>query len=68
MTITEKFFVECVKKGIKNEKIEIVPDGLDYKQFYNLCGTHSMSTVVFKALEKVKDKILPQFLVAIKRS
>lgn len=68
MTITEKFFVECVKKGIKNEKIETVPDGLNYKQLYNLCATHSMSTVVFKALEKVKDKILPQFLTAIQRS
>ncbi|MBE5737078.1 MAG: hypothetical protein E7348_01625 [Clostridiales bacterium] len=68
MTITEKFFVECVKKAIKNEKIEIVPDGLDYKQLYNLCATHSMSTVVFKALENVKEKILPQFLTAIQRS
>jgi len=68
VTITEKFFVECVKKAIKNEKIEIVPDGLDYKQLYNLCATHSMSTVVFKALENVKEKILPQFLTAIQRS
>jgi len=68
VTITEKFFVECVKKAIKNEKIEIVPDGLDYKQLYNLCATHSMSTVVFKALENVKEKILPQFLTAIHRS
>ena len=68
MTITEKFFVECVKKGIKKERIETVPDGLDYKQLYTLCATHSMSTVVFKALEKVKEKILPQFLAAIQRS
>ena len=38
------------------------------KQLYNLCATHSMSTVVFKALENVKEKILPQFLTAIQRS
>lgn len=54
MTNTEKFFVECVKKGIKDEKIECIPDELDYKQFYNLCTSHSMSVVVFKAMEKRK--------------
>lgn len=68
MTNTEKFFVECVKKGIKDEKVESIPDELDYKQFYNLCASHSMSVVVFKALEKVKDKLLPQFLTALQRS
>ncbi|MBE7078711.1 MAG: hypothetical protein E7380_02485 [Clostridiales bacterium] len=68
MTNTEKFFVECVKKGIKDEKIDVIPDELDYKQFYNLCASHSMSVVVFKALEKVKDKLLPQFLTALQRS
>ena len=68
MTNTEKFFVECVKKGIKDEKIESIPDELDYKQFYNLCASHSMSVVVFKALENVKEKLLPQFLTALQRS
>lgn len=68
VTNTEKFFVECVKKGIKDEKIESIPDELDYKQFYNLCVLHSMSVVVFKALEQVKDKLLPQFLTALQRS
>ena len=68
MTNTEKFFVECVKKGIKGEKIDHLPDGLDYKQFYNLCASHSMSVVVFKALESVKDKLLPQFWTALQRS
>lgn len=68
MTNTEKFFVECVKKGIKDEKIEYIPDELDYKQFYNLCASHSMSVVVFKALENVKEKLLPQFLTALQRS
>lgn len=68
MTNTEKFFVGCVKRGIKDEKIESIPDELDYKQFYNLCASHSMSVVVFKALEKVKDKLLPQFLTALQRS
>ncbi len=68
MTNTEKFFVECVKKGIADEKIAHIPEGLDYKQFYNLCASHSMSVVVFKALENVKEKILPQFLSALQRS
>ena len=68
MTNTEKFFVECVKRGIKDEKIDVIPDELDYKQFYNLCASHSMSVVVFKALENVKDKLLPQFLTALQRS
>lgn len=68
MTNTEKFFVECVKKGIKDEKIERLPEELDYKQFHKLCASHSMSVVVFKALENVKDKLLPQFLTALQRS
>ena len=67
MTNTEKFFVECVKRGIKDEKIDGIPDELDYKQFYNLCASHSMSVVVFKALENVKDKLLPQFLTSLQR-
>ncbi len=68
MTTTEKFFVECVKRGIKAERIDTVPENLDYKQFYNLCVSHSMSLVVFKAIENVKAKLLPQFLTALQRS
>lgn len=68
MTNTEKFFVECVKKGIKGEIISYIPDGFDYKQLYTLCASHSMSVVVFKALESVKDKLLPQFWTALQRS
>lgn len=68
MTNTEKFFVECVKRGIKDEKIDSIPDELDYKQFYNLCASHSMSVIVFKALENVKGSLLPQFLTALQRS
>ena len=68
MTNTEKFFVGCVKRGIKGEYIESIPEELDYKQFYRLCTSHSMSVVVFKALENVKDKLLPQFLTALQRS
>ena len=61
MTNTEKFFVECIKKGIKDEKIDVIPEDLDYQQFYNLCISHFMGVVVFKALEKVKEQLLPQF-------
>lgn len=68
MTNTEKFFVECVKRGIKGEYIDSIPEGLDYKQFYRLCASHSMSVIVFKALEKVTDNLLPQFLTALQRS
>ena len=68
MTNTEKFFVECVKRGIKNEQIDIISEELDYKQFHNLCMSHSMSVIVFKALEAVKEKLLPQFLTALQRS
>ena len=68
MTNTEKFFVECVKKGIKGERIDHIPDGFDYKQFYNLCASHSMSVVVFKALENVRDKLLPQLWTVLQRS
>ena len=68
VTNTEKFFVECVKRGIKDQKIDSIPEELDYKQLYNLCTSHSMSVVVFKALEEVKEKLLPQFLAALQRS
>lgn len=68
MTNTEKFFIECVKKSIKNEHIEKVPQGLDYKEFYTLYTSHAMSVAVFKALEKVNDQIPPQFLSALQHS
>ena len=65
MTNTEKFFVECVKRGIKSEYIYSIPEGLDYKQFYRLCTLHSMSNVVFKALEKAVDSLLPEFRASL---
>ncbi len=65
MTITEKFFVECVSNGIKNQKIQSIPDGIDYKQLYELCKTQSMSVVVYNALQKVKDKLSNQFTSAL---
>lgn len=68
MTNTEKFFVECVKKGIKDEQIDCIPEDLDYKQFYTLYASHSMSVVIFKALENVKEQLLPQFLAVLQRS
>lgn len=65
MTNTEKFFVECVKSGIKDEKIASIPEGLDYKQLYDLCVMHSMSVIVLKALEQVKEKLPPKFLSSL---
>ncbi len=68
MTNTEKFFIECVKKGIKGEKIAQIPDALDYRQLYTLCATHSMSVIVFKALEQVKDALPEKFFSALQAS
>ena len=68
MTNTEKFFVECVKRGIKGEFIDSIPEGLNYKQLYKFCASHSMSNVVFKALENVRELLLPEFLDALHRS
>ncbi len=65
MTITEKFFVECVNCGIKGEKIIALPNDLDYKQLYRLCTAHSMSALVLTALEKVKDKLFDKFLSSL---
>ena len=68
MTNTEKFFVECVKKGIKGEQVEALPEALDYTQFYRLCKSQSMTVAVFKALESVKGELLPEFWATMKRS
>ena len=68
MTNTEKFFVDCVKNGINNERVEVLPDGLEYKQLYELCMAHSMSVIVFTALEKVKDGLPKNFSAALQRS
>ncbi len=62
MTNEQRFFVECVKRGIKNQKVDFVPEGLDYKTLFNLCTAHSMSVVVLKAVENVKEKLFPPFL------
>ena len=68
MNITERFFVECVKKGIKNEKVETLPEGLDYKQLYELCISQSMSVVVFYALERLHARLYTQFLTALQHA
>ena len=68
MTNTEKFFVECIKKGIKGESIELVPEDLDYKKLYNLCAAHSMSVIMFKALENVKEQLPPRFYGVLQNS
>ena len=68
MTNTEKFFVECVKRGIKSQKIDSVPEELDYQQFYSLCKAHSMSVVAVRALEDVKDKLPQKTMSALERS
>lgn len=66
MTDTQKFFIECVKKGINNQQVESLPTQLDYKDFFALCATHAMCVVVFKALQNVVDKLPPQFLTALR--
>lgn len=68
MTITEKFFVKCVKNGIKDKKISTIPDNIDYDKLYKLCLAHSMSVVVFCALEDVRQQLLPDFFKALQHS
>lgn len=68
MTNTEKYFVECVKRGIKDEKVDFVPEGLDYQHLYNLCKSHSMSVVVFRATEHLKEQLNNRFYTAVQRS
>ncbi|MBE5741956.1 MAG: hypothetical protein E7360_01395 [Clostridiales bacterium] len=71
MTNTERFFIECVKKGINNEKLEnkeLIPKDVDYKQLYKLCASHSMSVIVCKAIENVRQEMPEGFLNAIDRS
>ena len=65
MTNTEKFFVKCVKKSIKNEKITTLPNNVDFVNLYKLCCLHSMSVIVLAALEDVKDQLPPDFFNAL---
>ena len=59
MNAAQKFFIECIKHGIKNQQVLEIPKDIDYKQLYNLCIEHSTSVIVFKALESL-HKALPQ--------
>ena len=68
MTDTQRFFVECVRAGINNKNIEEIPESVDYKQFYKLCSSHSMSVVVSRALEGVRDRLPDVFVNAIEKS
>ena len=68
MTVAERFFVACVKAEIKNESAQSILDCVDYKQLYKLCASHSMSVVVNKALETVRDKVPEAFMSAIEKS
>ena len=67
MTNTEKFFVECVKCGINNQKITAVFDGVDFQYLYKLCVCHSMSVAVFSALENVQEKLPAPFVTRLRR-
>ena len=67
MTLTEKFFLDCVKAGINGEKIDAVLSEVDFKNLYELCLRQSMSVAVFCALSG-KEKSLPEnFFSALKR-
>ena len=68
MNSTEAFFIDCVKAGIKQEKITEIPAALDYKKLYRLCACHSVSIIVFDALDGIKDELPRAFLEALKRS
>ena len=68
MNSTERFFVKCVDAGIKNSCVLTVDEGVDFKQLYNLCVSHSMCGVVLKALEGVSDKLHERFWAGIQNS
>ncbi len=53
MDNTEKFFVECVKAALNEQRIAVVPDEIDYKKLYILSTTHSVSVMVFNSLTDV---------------
>ena len=63
MTDTQKFFVKCVKAGIKDEKITEVPHDIDYNKLFELCATHAVCVIVFYALSNV-NKLLPDTFCA----
>ena len=68
MTETQKFFVECVKAGIKDTKITILPQNIDYKKLYNLCIAHAVSVIVYYALSGVRASLPPAFCNALQSS
>lgn len=68
MDITEKFFVKCVKAGISEDKITEVPQDVNYKALYELCAAHSVSVIVFYAVQNVKDELPKSFYDALKKS
>ena len=58
---TERFFVDCVKAGIKGQTITEIPATIDYKKLYKLCAVNSVSVIVFCALQSVKDSLPIKF-------
>ena len=68
MDLTQKFFVECVKAGIRDTKITAVPQDIDYKKLYNLCIAHAVSVIVYYALSGVRPSLPPAFCNALQSS
>ncbi|MBR6737911.1 MAG: nucleotidyltransferase family protein [Clostridia bacterium] len=59
MTVTQSYFVNLIKHGINGERINYVPQGLNYKELYKLCAFNSTSVIVYKAILGVSGE-LPQ--------
>lgn len=57
MTTTERFFIECVKVGLDGQKVAEIPQDIDFRAFYRLCTAHSVTVIVFFAIQDVKDKL-----------
>lgn len=68
MNDTEKFFIKCVKAGLDGTEIAELPQDLSFSAFYNLCVSHSVTMIVFFALQKVKNSLPPKFYDALKSS
>lgn len=68
MTLTDRFFVDCVKAGINGEKITEIPKGLELKTLYKASISHAVTPVVFYALTDVLDKMPKVFTDALRCS
>lgn len=67
MTVTESFYFKCLRCAISGDKINDIPEGVDYKELFTVSSRHGLSVAVFYSLENVKDKLPKEFVNHISR-